>query len=257
MRIEVNDTNFQVLEQGTGEPALVFLHYFGGSSRTWSEVIAGLSSTHRCIAPDLRGFGDSDATASGYSVGENADDVAALIQAVHIERYALIGHSMGGKIALALAARRPIGLQSLVLIAPSPPSPEPMAEQDRARLQSAFGQREGAEETLREITAHPLPPALFERALEDNLKSSLPAWQAWLEAGRREDITAQMPRINVPVCVVAGAQDNAMTPDVLRREVVERLAHAQLHIVPEAAHLLPLEAPATITRLIHDALISV
>ena len=112
----------------------MFLHHFGGSSRAWSEVINQLGDDYHCVAPDLRGFGDSDAPAANYSIKDYADDVAGLVEVLKLKRYVLIGHSMGGKIALYYAAQKPSGLELLVLLAPSPPVPEPMDEAERRRL---------------------------------------------------------------------------------------------------------------------------
>ncbi len=259
MKHQINGVTLNVFDSSIvnsqSSIALVSLHYFGGSSRSWHGVIECLADEYRCIAPDLRGFGDSQATPGGYAVNDGADDVAALIEHLGIERYVLVGHSMGGKIALALAARQPAGLQSLILLAPSPPTPEPMAEAERQRLLNGYGDRRAAEETIRKITARPLPDALFEQAVEDNLKSGRAAWQAWLQSGSREDIAADMERIKVATLVVAGEKDKGMTPAVLRREVVERISGASLTVVPDASHLLPIEAPAKVAKLIRAYLL--
>ena len=206
--------------------------------------------------PDLRGFGEASDTPAKWSVDESADDIEARIAAQNIERYTLIGHSMGGKIALALAARAPKGLERLVLLTPSPPTPEPMSADGRKRLLEGFGVRASAEETVSQITAHPLPPDLHELSVADILRSKPGAWRAWLEVGSRENIAARMNRIRVPVSVVAGECDSVMTPALLRREVVERLADAQLHTIPNAAHLLPLETPEAVARFIRGAFVS-
>ena len=246
MKIPANNAVFNVDESGAGEPAFVFLHYFGGSHRSWSEVVARLPAG-RCITPDLRGFGDSEAS-DGYSVDDHADDVAALVDEMGLGNYVLVGHSMGGKIALALAARRPKELQRLVLIAPSPPTPEPIPDEERTRLLKGYGDRRAAEATFRAITALPISPALRERVLQDNLRTSRAAWRAWLECGSREDISARMSDIEVPVVVLAGECDEGMTPDLLQREVVERIGGARMRVVRGAGHLLPLEAPQEIVQ---------
>lgn len=249
------DITLNFLERGLDKlnahrPSLVFLHYFGGSSRAWIETIARLAADYHCLAPDLRGFGSSDAPVAGYGLNDYADDVARLIEAANIKSYVLVGHSMGGKIALALAARRPANLRSLVLLAASPPTPEPIPEEERARLLNTHGNRPAAEETFRKITAHPLPE-LFERCVEDALRCSLPAWRAWLEHGSREDISADVMQIDVPTLVVAGGRDEPLNADLQQREVVERINGARLTTLPDVKHLLPLENPAAVAELIN------
>ena len=67
MKLKVGKLSFYVVESGSGEPALLFLHYWGGSARTWNVVISELSSSFRCVAYDQRGWGQSDAPEQGYS----------------------------------------------------------------------------------------------------------------------------------------------------------------------------------------------
>lgn len=258
MNYKINHTDLNVFEAGIENyneklPTLVFLHYFGGSSRAWAETIALLAGSYHCVAPDMRGFGASDASpAKNYSVSDYADDAADLISAITIENYSIIGHSMGGKIALALAARNPKGLRSLILLAPSPPTPEPMLEETRAKLLASHGNRRVASETISEAVSAKLSDEVFERTVNDNLRTSKAAWKSWLTGGSREDISPKIEQINVPVLVVAGEKDEAMTPQLLEREVVRRIAGARLVVVPKVKHLLPLEVPSTVANLIRE-----
>ena len=247
---QIDGINLHYRERGTGDTALIFLHYFGGSSRSWHEVVNALSDKYRCIAPDLRGFGDSEATRRGYSIEDSADDMAALVEALGVEKFVIIGHSMGGKIALEWASRRPEGLQKVILLAPSPPTPEPMEEAERHRLEWGFGSCAAIRETLDKITVQDLSARVFERALDDSLRSSRAAWKAWLHHGSREDITDEMSNIEVPVTVVAGDNDQSLNAELLQCEVVERLESASLITLPDCGHLLPLEAPRRVANLI-------
>lgn len=254
VRLELNGVATHVDVQGDdGAPAVIFLHYFGGSARSWGEVVEGLAGQARCIAPDLRGFGDNTAPANGYAVDDYADDVAALVAAFGIGDYVLVGHSMGGKIALALAARRPAGLRALLLLAPSPPTPEPMSDGERARLLATHGERTAALESVRKITHRPLPPALIERAVADNLRSSAAAWRAWLERGSREDLSGRMGEVAVPVTVLVGRNDPVMPRPVLQHDVAERVG-GTLVVASDAGHLLPLESPQVVIGALRELL---
>lgn len=248
----VNGVRLNVRSAGAGEPALVLLHYYGGSSRTWHLVMQRLAGENRCIAPDLRGWGDSEAPASGYAVEDMAEDMAQLVGAMGVKRYVLAGHSMGGKVAQALASRYPAGLESLALVAPSPPTPEPMSDGDRARLAAGWADPQAARETLRRITALPLPIAEWDMAVEDAARCSQAAWLAWLNEGSREDIAARVSQINVPTEVLAGGADPVMRTAMLEREVVGRIAGARLTIAPGTGHLSPLEAPDAVADFLRQ-----
>lgn len=254
----------RVGEENADKPTLVFLHYFGGSSRTWLPVLAALAPEFPCVAVDLRGSGESrlmDSTAdvpAAYALDAMASDVAALVGEVGCRHYVLVGHSMGGKVALALAASPgcPPGLQAVALAAPSPPTPEPMPDTERARLLAAQGLEAGARETLSKITAQPLPAALLRMAVEDQLRVVPAAWRAWLEYGSRLDVSARIERIRVPVFLLAGEQDANITARLLRREIAERLPKdlaREPETVPGAAHLLPLEAPEAVAAFVRRA----
>lgn len=261
MRIELNGVLHNVEERGAGrQRQLVFLHYFGGSSRAWREVIDGLeergclATELRCFAPDLRGFGSTGAPATGYTIDHYTDDLHALVCTLELDAFYLVGHSMGGKIALNYAARRPVGLEALLLLAPSPPTPETMAPDERARLLATHGDRAAAAATIRRITHLPIATAIVERAIEDNVHSSQAAWRAWLEQGSRENIAAAMARIDTPTTIVAGASDPVISPQLLQQELVARLDVRSMQLIPNAGHLLPLEAPHAIVDVLKEML---
>ena len=249
------------------QPTLVFLHYFGGSSRTWLPVIARLADHFPCVALDLRGSGESrvdpatSETTLAYSLDTLAGDLPALVAELGCSRYVLIGHSMGGKVALAVAASHGCapGLQSLVLFAPSPPTPEPMSEPERVRLLAGGGQESAARQTLEEITAQPLSPDEFAVALSDQLLVAPAMWRAWLEYGNRLDISARLPRVQVPVFLATGAKDPNITPKLLRQTIADQLPASFSHepvTIPDAAHLIPLNAPVAVADFIRRAVAS-
>jgi pimeloyl-ACP methyl ester carboxylesterase len=213
----------------------VLLHYFGGSARSWEPLTAVLGG--HCLAPDLRGFGDAP-PGGPMRVADYADDAAPLLR----DGCVLVGHSTGGKVAMALAARRPPGLRGLVLVAPSPPGPEPMTDGDRAKLRAAWGDPEAARDVAHAISRHGNGPA-FRRIVEDHLRASHQGWLAWLDKGSKEDLRVLAGQVAVPVLVVAGADDKALGPDVQEQETMPLFPGAVLHTISGSRHLIPLDAP--------------
>jgi pimeloyl-ACP methyl ester carboxylesterase len=250
MYYSVNNTQLNVLESGNGPLTLVFLHYFGGSAMEWQPVMAQLADHYRCVAVDLRGHGNSSSPETGYSVADMADDVQGLIPAMGIQDFVLIGHSMSGKVALALASRQPEGLLRLLLLSPSPPLPEPIPDTDRQEMLDTHGQQTAAEETLVKITAKPLSESAKAQIIADNLRTSEAAWNAWLTLGSKETISARMHSINVPVHIIVGMEDKALSPDVQPEMTLPYLNDATLERVDGAGHLLPWETPDELTTFI-------
>ena len=255
MKHQINGVALNVREQGQGDITLVFLHYWGGSSRTWSEVIRLLEKQYRCIAYDHRGWGDSEAAETGYRIEELANDAAALIQHLGLDRYALVGHSMGGKAAQFLASRRPPGLQALILVAPAPPIPMAVPEAQRKQMIDSYGSRQGIETAIQYVlTASTLPASAREMIIEDTLKGAPVAKRAWPERGMIEDISEEVPKINVPTLVLAGEKDQVERIEVLEKELLPRIPDAQLKVIPRTGHLSPLEAPNEVATAINHFL---
>ncbi|WP_199517221.1 alpha/beta fold hydrolase [Nucisporomicrobium flavum] len=100
---------------GAGEP-LLLLHGLGGTRRTWDHLIDALAATHTVIAPDLPGHGDSDAPGGDYSLGAHATAVRDLLVALGHASATVVGHSLGGGIALQFAYQFPDRVSRLVLV---------------------------------------------------------------------------------------------------------------------------------------------
>lgn len=253
MKVTAGGIHINVEDQGAGSQTLVLLHYWGGSSRTWGPVIDELGGHYRSIAPDHRGWGDSDAPASGYALADFARDTLAVINALALKNYVLVGHSMGGKIAQLLASQRPAGLRGLVLVAPSPPSPMDLPAPARAAMETAYDSRENVMMALEHmLTAKSLPPGLREQVIEDSLRGAPQAKAAWPNSTSREDITAEVAAIEVPTLVIAGELDRVDPIAVLQAQLLPHIRHAVLHQLPGTGHLSPLESPTEVAALIRS-----
>nr|AGU10151.1 Alpha/beta hydrolase family [uncultured organism] len=237
-------------DQGEGDISLVFLHFFGGSSNSWNEVIPLLSSKFRCLALDLYGFGQTKTPDIDINVDLQTKLVLQAINELQLKDFVLIGHSMGGKISLSAASHQPVGLRGVLLAAPSPPTPEPIPDDKRASLKQGWGSRPEMEKLVKGLTVDPLEKTVFERVVKDHLAVSAKAWNAWLDIGSREDISAQMKKVTVPVLVTNGSDDPNFTMDFLRQEIGGNIAQTAFQEVAGAGHLIPLEKPEKLAALI-------
>ena len=252
MHLTVNNIRLHVSEQSGHGPALVFLHYWGGSSRTWRAVIDALPAGRHTIAPDLRGWGDSDAAESNaYALTDFAADIEHLIAAMNVKQYILIGHSMGGKIAQLLASRQPAGLAGLVLVAPAPPTPLALPPEARAAMESAYNSPESVGMSIdRMLTAKPLSASQRQQVVSDSLRGAPQARIAWPNYTSRKDISQEVANISVPTIVIAGELDKVDPVQVLQAEVLSRIPQGSLHVLPGTGHLSPLESPQGVAETI-------
>jgi pimeloyl-ACP methyl ester carboxylesterase len=251
--LHVNGLDFSIRDVGSKGPALVFIHYWGGTGRTWDLVARPLSERHRCVAPDLRGWGESDKSATDYDLRIQADDVAAIIQSLGLSQYILVGQSMGGKIAQILGSRRPKGLKGLVLVAPAPPTPLGAPKEQRDAMLAGYQSATGVEAALSILTERPLSPQLRQQVVDDSTGGAPAAKSAWTQEGMTLDITDVVGKINVPTTVIIGDADKVEIEPLLRRELASRIAGTEFIILSGVGHLSPLEAPNELAAAITKA----
>lgn len=231
--------------------ALVFLHYFGGSAQSWQWVAEELSNDYRCIAINLPGFGHAPAMDES-SIAGFAEYVHQELDKLGLSSYTLKGHSMGGKIALQVAANAAKGMvQQLILVAPSPPTTEPMAAKDKERM-LRHPNRGEATTSVDDTIKQSLTEEQRSLAIETQLVVNHTAWRWWLLEGMEHSIADHITSLQVPITVLASEDDPVMTIDVIRQRVMEVLGHAKLVTTKEVGHLSPLEAPDWIAQQIRN-----
>lgn len=234
---------------GSSEPTLVLLHSLGSSRRQWAECVRVLSERHRCLSIDLPGHGAASRVA-GYDVEAMQHAVRRTIDAHDADPAVLVGHSMSGKVAMAIAADQPERVAGLVLVSPSPPTPEPIAVADRRRMLAMGRNRACAEDFLDHATACPLDGDRRARAVDDFLICSPAAWVAWLECGSNEDWSERIGILDCPALVVVGEHDSAMPATMHHRLTMPHLSGGELQTLPGCGHLPPRECPQSLAGLI-------
>ena len=225
-------------------PPLVLLHAFGASGRSWNALAEVLGPGVEMLAPDLPGFGD-EAPLPAPGVAAYADWVDALVGRHGLQDAVLGGWSMGGKIALALAGRRPAWLKGLVLIAPSPPEPEPMDEGDRERQLAGYGDPDLARRSVEALMRTPPPTPRLDLAIEDRLRTDGGAWRWWLERGSRDSLDVAPPAI--PTLLAVGDADPNLGQSAQRRYTAPHLIAPEWIVLPDCGHFAPLEAPGALS----------
>lgn len=247
--IETDTDSIHVVDRGMGEPTLVFIHYWGGSHRTWNAVMTALQDRYRCLVPDLPGWGRSKPSERGCRIADLAASIDEMIPSLALDRVILIGHSMGGKVVQYLAGQRPAWIEGLVLVAPSPALPMEIPESWRDAMLSVYDSRESVGATLDNVlTATPLEGMVRNQAIADSLAGNQEAKTAWPAYAMLEDVSEMTRRIEVPTLLLSGECDRVDPPAALAERLVPFLPDPEVQELPDAGHLLPLEATNAVAQ---------
>jgi pimeloyl-ACP methyl ester carboxylesterase len=234
--------------RGRRGPTLVFLHYWGGSARTWHKVVGQLPADQDVVLFDQRGWGRSRALPGPYGLDRLAADVIGVAEGLELDSYVLVGHSMGAKVCQIAAARHPVGLAGVALVAPAPAKPPALLTAGyRFSLAHAYDSPQTVELAIdHALTATALDPATRNAVVHDSLAADDAARREWPLEGIAVDIAGLAVLIDVPVLVLAAQDDRVEPPHVLRENLLPYLRNARFEVIARSGHLLPLEAPEAV-----------
>jgi len=239
---------------GSGPP-LLLIHGFLGSARTWKHVLPALERENRCIALDLPGHGDTPAWADtdSYDINPILDAILATLDSLEVEQCALLGYSMGGRIALHFALRFPARAGLLILESTNPGIDDPLerttrldADERLARLIETDGMRAFVDywEDLPLFQSQKdVSEASRAEVRSDRLATSPVAAAAFLRAlspGAMDSAWDRLANLTIPTLVVAGAEDWKYVA------IAERVAGGIGNcatVIPASGHAVHLEQP--------------
>ncbi len=259
--VTANGSRVHYIDSGGGGTPVLLVHAFPLNAGMWQPQIDSLGGRFRLLAPDLKGFGSSEAPEemTDYSVDAYADDLRGFLVALGLERVVLVGLSLGGYIALAFLRRHPEVVTALVLAdsraeADATEGKERRtAQQGQVREQGTAGLIESLAGALLAASTREKNPQIVDHAkrLMDN---SPQGFISALEAMKnRPDSTEGLVKITVPTLILVGKND-AVTPPEASRKMHERVRGSHLVVLPDAGHLSNLEAPEAFNRALEEFL---
>ncbi len=233
-------------DTGNGRP-LVLIHGYPFNSSLWADQIPELSNGYRVIAPDLRGFGESDASQEPSTMNSLAADVAQLMDHLEIPRATIGGLSMGGYVALAFYKQFAARVRALVLAdtrahADTEEGKQTRAQQAEKALSEGMGGIADAMLpkllTPETVSKH---PEIVKRVRDMMLKTKPEGAAAALRGmAERDDQTELLPRISVPTLILVGAED-AITPVADSEKMHQAIAGSSLVVLDHAGHVSNIE----------------
>lgn len=256
-QLTIEGRRISYLERTSSDHArrtLVLLHAFPLRAEMWAPQFEGLPANWHLIAPDYRGFGQSDGehgdVGAGLTMDDYARDVLTLLGQLNVRQPVVAGLSLGGYVIFAmLRLSAPDAFQGLVLADTRPQADTDEGRAGRRRMIDLVG-HEGAGGVANEMLAKLISdetrekrPAVADAVRNMVLTASPPAIAAALHRMMaRPDSTGDLARITCPTLVIVGEHD-ALTPPDLSRDMQKRIVGARLDVVARAGHLANLEQP--------------
>lgn len=261
--IDVGDgLTLHVASSGAG-PALVLLHGFTGSGRSWDALRTAFEAARRVVTIDLPGHGESSSPrdAARYRLRRVADDIIRVLDALHVDRVSLLGYSLGGRAALRVALTHPGRLRALVLESCSPGIAAPEERTARERSDGELAsmiEREGVvrftghwEQLPIWATQAALPDAVRARLRTGRLANSAVGLAGSLRGAGvavEPDVSEQLPGLVTPTLLIAGALDDRYAG--IAAAMAHVLPEARLEVVEGAGHAVHLERPDRFASLV-------
>lgn len=237
---------------------LLLLHGSFATSRWWEPLLAVLPQEIYAIAPDLRGCGETDKPATGYTIEEMAEDIHAFAQTLGWSQFDLAAHGSSGAIAIELALNHPHLMRTLILVDTAPvegvatPLDMLMAlsqmQEDRTLLRKAL--------SILMPTFDPLESAAnsaFLKLLVDDASEMAPAaFTAVAESLGRWNRFGDARRLTLPTLLIWGDQDEVVSRDAMTRTLIAIPGANNLEILHGVGHSPMIEAPLTLAEKIVD-----
>jgi len=250
-----------------GVPALL-IHGFGNEAHIWDDFAPAIADAYQTLALDQRGHGDSDWDSQGrYDYDSLVADAEAVVAALGFERLVVVGHSLGGRVAMRFAAANPEKMAGLVIV-DSAPEHDPRGivrisqdvEQHREPVFDTVGQYENylstaypvaTPQAIRRMAAHGLTPredGKLTLKMDTAFRTRVaghddPEQIRAAEEATTAELWDALAKIECPTLVVRGAASDIMSADVADRMVDDVLANATLAVVPQAGHSVMTDNP--------------
>jgi pimeloyl-ACP methyl ester carboxylesterase len=242
---------------GSGDHRVLAVHGWFGSARAWGSLPDWLDrSAYTWVFMNLRGYGDRKDVAGEFTIAEAAGDALAVADDLGWDRFSVVGHSMGAKIAHRVLLEAPDRVRALVGIASVPAGQVPMDDDGWALFAGAPANPGNRAAIIDFTTGSKLTKTFINSVVQHSLDSSTTeAFAAYLRAWAKSDFSAEAKvDTETPVKLIVGVNDPAMSADVMEQTWRVFFPSSELTIMPDAGHYPMFESPVSLVTSIEDFL---
>jgi pimeloyl-ACP methyl ester carboxylesterase len=275
--IKTPSLNIHYEQAGAGEKTLLLVHGNFASWRWWKPLFNRIPSDWTAFAPELRGCGDTEKPSDGYTIPQLAEDIYNFTSEMKLPAFHLIGHSLGGAVALQFALDHLEQIKTLTLVAPAPAEGMPLVSQKKNNLPWVSHlfedvQRDkllykidainhllrsvGANRPLLRRALRQMAPTLndddnFEALVDDACRMAPQAIPGFVQALGTWNVQPYLKNLRLPVLILLGDQDILIPKEALKR-TAKSLPHGKLIIWRDVGHSPQLEQPDRFVKLLRE-----
>ena len=247
--VDLDGLRLSILEAGTGEP-IMFVHGVVTTSNIFPKYVAAYSPEFRGIAVDLRGYGDSDKPAAGFTIDQFSKDLIKLADALHIDKAVWVGVSMGGMILQRLALDHPDRVRALVLV--STTDGAMILDEDVSTIGAPRDYQDVSKNMIVESFPQDTPSKTYQPLLDRISTWNATVIKEALTSMSQFNVHGRLTRITAPTLILVGAKDGVATPTIAKG-IQSQIAGAQL-VEFDTGHFMMAEDPERFRAVLGDFL---
>ncbi|WP_329237065.1 alpha/beta hydrolase [Streptomyces sp. NBC_01460] len=233
---------------GSGDHRVLVLHDWFGTSAGWGSFLDYLDGdTFSYAFLDYRGYGDRKAVTGAYTLAEIADDALTLADELGWQRFSLVGHSMGGKAVQQVLAQAPQRVRKMVGLAPVPAGAYPLDADGEALFYGAAQDRDKRLAIMDLVTGQRASRVWVDLMVDRSLQlSTREAFGGYVKDWVSADLTERIVGSRIPVKVIVGEHDLALTAEVMRGTWLSHYPNAELEEIANSGHYPMHETPVAL-----------
>lgn len=235
------------VEQGDPNgPAVILLHGYSDSWVSYAQVLPLIDKRYHVYVPDLRGHGESDRPASGYTFPNLAGDIIAFMDAKRIKKATIVGHSMGSFVAQHVATMAPQRVEKLVLVgsAPAVRNGEVSQLQADVNVLSDPVPLKFVTEFQKSVITRPVPDDFMDRVIQESMKLPARVWRDTMAGMLAHNSTVTLTRIKAPTLIIWGDRETVFPKRSDQEALRKAIPNARLKVYEGTGHCPNWEEPA-------------